>query len=67
MIILHTDIEWINKKYGNIKFQNGTITFSEEAITVFGNLSSEDVKRFSSAHPASIDVHEDLLKNVSIR
>ena len=64
MIVLHTDIEWINKKYGNIKFQNGTITFSEEAITVFGNLSSEDVKRFSSAHPASIDVHEDLLKNV---
>lgn len=64
MIILHTDIEWINKKYGNIKFQNGTITFSEEAITVFGNLSSEEVKRFSSAHPASIDVHEDLLKNV---
>lgn len=64
MIILHTDIEWINKKYGNIKFQNGKITFSEDAITVFGYLSSEDVKRFSSAHPASIDVHEDLLKNV---
>ena len=64
MIILHTDIEWINKKYGNIKFQNGTITFSEDAITVFGYLSSEDVKRFSSAHPASIDIHEDLLKNV---
>ena len=64
MIILQTDIEWINKKYGNIKFQNGSITFSEEAITVFGNLSSEEIKRFSSAHPASIDVHEDLLKNV---
>lgn len=64
MIILHTDIEWINKKYGNIKFQNGKITFSEDAITVFGYLSSEDVKRFSSTHPASSDVHEDLLKNV---
>jgi len=64
MIVLHTDIEWINKKYGNIKFQNGTITFSEDSITVFGNLSSKDVERYSSAHPASIDVHEDLLKNV---
>lgn len=64
MIVLHTDIEWINKKYGNIKFQNATITFSEDAITVLGYLSSEDVKRFSSAHPASIDIHEDLLKNV---
>lgn len=64
MIILHTDIEWINKKYGNIKFQNGTISFSEDAITVLGNLSSKDAENFSRAHHASIDVRESFLKNV---